>query len=161
MQESRFAKSLTNAQLRSFLTKIGFNNPIFVTKDEVPAILAEFYKECVSFSSSDWNETFYVFFKDDNIPYLMSYTDYYFSINKAIKLQNSGNDIIQFPHDPKTHKIAWSHLLYSVFKKDYEVFWWEERYESRQRLEESLKQALRDFDDESDKTIKKIKNGKY
>ncbi|MBR4110159.1 MAG: hypothetical protein IKK43_00490 [Clostridia bacterium] len=161
MRESRFAKQLTSEQICSFLQKVGFNNPIPVTRNDVPTILAEFYDFCISNNSCDWNETFYIFFKDNNIPYLMMYTDYYFSINKVLRLQSAGEDIIPFPHDPQTHKIAWGHLLYSIFKKDYEVFWWEERYESRQRLEESLNQALRDFDDESDKTIKKIKNGKY
>lgn len=161
MQESRFAKHLTTEQICSFLQKVGFNNPIIVTRNDVPKILADFHDNCITTASCNWDETFSIFFKDDNIPYLMSYTDYYFSIYKVIRLKNSEKDIIPFPHDPKTHKIAWNHLLYSIFKKDYEVFWWEERYESRKKLEESLKQTLRDFDKESDKTINRIKNGKY
>ena len=161
MHESRFAKHLTTEQICSFLQKVGFNNPIVVTQNDVPKILAEFHDNCITIASCNLDETFNIFFKDDNIPYLMSYTDYYFSIYKVIRLKNSEKDIIPFPHDPEKHKIAWSHFLFSIFKKDYEVFWWEERFERRQKLEESFKHALLRFDEESNKTIKQIKNAKY
>ncbi|MBO5180073.1 MAG: hypothetical protein J6B87_07005 [Clostridia bacterium] len=161
MRESQFAKNLTNGQICSFLTKIGFNNPIFVTKADVPAVLANFYKVCVSSSSSNWDETFYVFFKYDNRFYLMLYTDFYFTIYHIITFKDLTQDVTVIPHDPQMYKLRWNHFLYTIFQKDYEVFWWEERFASRQKLEESLNQRLRDFDKESEKTIKQIKNGKY
>ena len=161
MRKSQFASILTHEQLRSLLQKINFNNPILVTANDVPDLLVDFYKFHISSSSNDFDETFYAFFENDNQFYLMLYTDFYFTIYHIITFNDLTQDVTNVPHDPQMYKLAWAHFLYTLFKKDYEVFWWSERFISRNKLEESLKNSLREFDNESNKTIEKIKKGEY
>ena len=161
MNKSQFANILTNDQLHSFLKKIDFIDPVFVSKDDAPSVLVNFYRDCICCPSITNDETFHVYFKDNNRFYLMLYTDFYFTIYHIITYKDLTLDVTVIPHDPKVHKLAWDHFLYTLFKKDYEVFWWSERYISRDKLEESLKNSLREFDDESNKTIERIKKGEY
>ena len=159
MMKSQFASVLTIDQLHSFLKKIDFSKPVLVGKDDAPSIFVNFYEDCVCHTSCTGDETFHVYFKDNNRFYLMLYTDFYFTIYHIITFKDLTLDVTVLPHDPKLHKLAWDHFLYTLFKKDYEVFWWSERFISRDKLESSLKARLREFDNESDKTIERIKKG--
>ena len=161
MSKSQFANLLTNDQLHSFLKKIDFIDPVFVSKDNAPSILVSFYENCVCHSSCTGDETFHIYFKDNNRFYLMLYTDFYFTIYHILTCKDLTLDITVIPHDPQKHKLAWDHFLYTLFQKDYEVFWWSERFISRDKLIESTKARIREFDDESDKTLERIKAGKY
>lgn len=161
MRKSQFASILTHEQLRSLLQKIKFSNPVFVSTDDAPAILSKFHKDSISCTSVDEDETFSIFFKDENRFYLMMYTDFYFRIYHIVTFKDLTQEVTVIPHDPQMYKLIWDHFLYTLFQKEYEVFWWSERYISRDKLEATLKARLRKFDNESDKAIARIKKGEY